>query len=153
MTERFNIREEDFAKILEITNAILSRNERLSNLRFQFSDIVHNYENLVEQRRFLVAKKNALESKLKYMEAVTRREVTDETGSDGKKRYTNAEQREDATTLRLGDDAEYATAKSGLQEINLSLMEIEDQIGLSKMRLRVAEATLAIEKMEKGERE
>lgn len=149
------------ARILEFGQALLKRNDRLSELREDFSSVVKGYETSLAARRQATSEKNGLEERRRYLEMQVKQEINEETetetdAKDGhvkvKKKYTNAEQREAATIMRLNEHAEYVTVKSQINELTNVLLELDDQLSLLKVRLRVAEAEVEIEKLRTGER-
>ena len=81
------------------------------------------------------------------MEAKTAQEIAS-AEVDGKKLYTNSEQRDNATMLKLRDNKVYLKLKGDLNMIIKEKQEYENSLEILKYRFKTIQALIEIEKLE-----
>ena len=122
----------------------LTQITRLKELQDRLANIPVAMETTLQERRVQEQNQSDKESDMKSIEITVRQQVSDET-VDGKKLYSNQQQRDDETTKRLSDHPIYRRERAEFAAVSGKLKELLDTIEVLKIKFRATEKIVDIE--------
>lgn len=127
------------------------RKKRLEDYRIRLEAIPSAIQSKIKVKLEIELLKQQLQNNMKFIEIRIKQEVSEMVDGDGKKFYSNQEQRENASFKKMESDHEYKMIKDEfVVQVQVS-QALDADIEILKMKFKSVIALLDLEKMDRGD--